>query len=159
MWPCPEIILSVFNNVIIPNLTLEPLTVKRHEHFCQFRTVMTSDSVNLDFSKPSILIMPSKAPTVKNSVPYCSTVQIDPHDILPVKDRQAFRDTLSEFDVVFSPSLPGYNCKVGLFQALMNKGLVLAYNAEEAFADVDRYTKLQPSLISIVDSILCHIAK
>lgn len=87
VWPCFEIILSVFNKGVTPNLTPELLTVKRHEHFCHIRPVIASDIVNKEFSKPRILAMPSRAPnskvTVKNRVSYCSTVQLDSRDNFP----------------------------------------------------------------------------
>lgn len=126
------------------------------------------------------------------------------------KRQTGFRDTLSKFHNVFSPSLPGYDGKAGSSKAVLNMGPVLptqrkgkllqysrkqqrlnlleeqcvfkppedlgitveylnplflrkkpngAFRLRTAFADVGRYTKLQPSLMPHVDSILRHIAQ
>lgn len=132
MWPCPDILHSVSNKVRIPNLTPEPLTVKRHEHLCQIRPAVISDNITSEVAESCIgsknseqQLRPKKTLTAKNSVPYSSTVQLNPHNVLTKNDRQAFLDTLSEFDNVFSPSLPGYNGKAGPFQATVNMGPVL----------------------------------
>jgi hypothetical protein len=127
MWPIPEIVHSVSKKVRIPNLTSEP----RHEHFCQIRTVMSSEHANSEncqldtkHSKTSQTSQLPKTTVLKNHL-HSSTVQLDPHGILPTKAKQAFSDTLREFDDVFSPSLPGYNGKAGPFQAVVNIGPVL----------------------------------
>jgi hypothetical protein len=67
---------------------------------------------------------PPKTTALKNHLHF-STVQLDPHGILPTKAKAAFSDTLLEFDDMFSPSLPGYNGKAGPSQAVVNMGLVL----------------------------------
>jgi hypothetical protein len=130
MWPIPEIVHSVSKKVQIPNLTSEPLTVKRHELFSQIRVVMSSESANSDncqlnteHCETSQTSQPPKTTALKNHL-HSSTVQLDPHGVLPTKANKAFSDTLREFDKVFSPSLPGYNGKTGPFQTVVNMGPV-----------------------------------
>ena len=80
--------------------------------------------LNTEHSKISQTSQLPNTTALKNHL-HSSTVQLDPHGILPTKAKQAFSDTLREFDDVFSPSLPGYNGKAGPFQAVVNMGPVL----------------------------------
>ena len=42
LWPPPGIISSVAKRIRIPNLSGEPIKLKRHEHFCQFSPVFNT---------------------------------------------------------------------------------------------------------------------
>ena len=41
MWPLPSVLASVAGRIRIPNLSAEPHTLKRHEHFCQVDPLST----------------------------------------------------------------------------------------------------------------------
>ena len=39
-WPQPDVVSSVVQAIRIPNLSTDPRTLKRHEHFCQVTPVL-----------------------------------------------------------------------------------------------------------------------
>ena len=41
MWPLPSVLASVAGRISIPNLSAQPHTLKRHEHFCQVDPLST----------------------------------------------------------------------------------------------------------------------
>ena len=78
MWPPPTILSSVAGKIRIPNLTSEPQTLRRNEHFCQvFPTVSPQREFKQQYAKP--LIGASKHEHNEN---FSSDIQLDPDNIL-----------------------------------------------------------------------------
>ena len=109
LWPQPSVVSSVARAIRIPNLSTEPRTLKRHEHFCQVIPVFEP--------KEGLTLPPSNAR-------YSAPVQVDPDRILPQAVRANFQALLREYDSVFDPQFPGYNGSAGPYQAKVNMGPV-----------------------------------
>ena len=78
LLPPPGIISSVAGRIRIPNLSCQPIQLKRHEHFCQvslFFTPSTHEQPQhtADLSKKSINLSPGTN--------FSSAVGVDPHNL------------------------------------------------------------------------------
>lgn len=118
LWPQPSVISSVARAIRIPNLSTEPRTLKRHEHFCQAIPVFEPKVV------PSTSRPPTQCPSLSSNSSHSATVQIDPDSILPQSVRADFHSLLREYDSVFDPQFPGYNGAAGPYKAKVNMGPV-----------------------------------
>ena len=118
LWPQPSLVSSVARAIRIPNLSTEPLTLKRHEHFCQAIPVFEPTEV------PATGLSPSQQMLPPPSTSHSASVQVDPDSILPQTVRAKFQSLLSEYDSVFDPQFPGYNGTAGPYQAKVNMGPV-----------------------------------
>ena len=114
----PVLVHSVGHKIRVPNLTSDPILVKKNDHFCQVRTVYSPETADYNENSP-----PNPSVT-KSSVPYSSLVCLDPDGILPHDTRDEIRQALLRYDGVFSPSLDGYNGHAGPFEAHVNMGPV-----------------------------------
>jgi hypothetical protein len=116
-WPQPDVTRSIEGIVRVPNLTGEPMTLKRHEHICQILPTYSPKRVkNEDIPK---------AQTVKTTTAttrHSAAVRVDPDNILPTEHRQSMVDILTEYDSVFTKQYKGYNGAAGPFQAQVNMG-------------------------------------
>ena len=126
VWPSPCILRSVSGKIRIPNLTDEPLILKRHEQFGQVCHVF-SPPTPVDL--PNVQTLPAKASIantrqVHSKITHSTAVQLDPDNMLPNTTQDKFRSLHDEYDDVFNPSFPGYNGKAGPFQAVVNMGPV-----------------------------------
>ena len=78
LLPPPGIISSVEGRIRIPNLSCQPIQLKRHEHFCQVSLVFTPSTheqpqLTADLSKKSINLSPGTN--------FSSAVGVDPHNL------------------------------------------------------------------------------
>ena len=110
----------VSGKVRIPNLTDEPKTVKRHEHFCQICSVANAENVPTNVPKLPTVVRQTITATTK----FSEHVNMDPNDILSRDMKEEFRKVLIEYDEVFNPTYGGYNGAVGPYQARVNMGPV-----------------------------------
>lgn len=117
-WPSPGLISSVSGSIRIPNLTLEPHTVKRNDHICKIRSTFCPETAN---AEPTILPKPVRSKTVTN---FSENVRIDPDSILTEEMRSRFRHLLHQHDIVFNPNFSGYNGAAGPIKAHVNMGPV-----------------------------------
>ena len=118
LWPQPGVVSSVVRAIRIPNLSTEPRTLKRHEHFCQVTPVFEPKEES-PTSQP-----PTQHPLPPSPASHSASVQVDPDRILPEAVRANFQSMLSEYDSVFDPQFPGYNGSAGPYQAKVNMGPV-----------------------------------
>ena len=116
LWPQPSVVSSVARAIRIPNLSTEPRTLKRHEHFCQVTPVFEPK----EDPGPS----PAQRPLPPSNSSHSASVQVDPDSILPQAIRANFQSLLREYDSVFDPQFPGYNGSAGPYQAQVNMGPV-----------------------------------
>ena len=93
------------------------------------------------FTSTPSLASPPQPLKPKSSLPFSSSVSIDPDYILPEDLRIKFRQLLQTCDRIIDPDMIGYNGA-----------------ADPSLADVARYSKPQPSLIPDVDTTLRTIA-
>ena len=102
----------------IPNLSTEPRTLKRHEHFCQVTPVFEPKEESPTSQSPT------QRPLPPSHASHSASVHVDPDRILPEAVRANFQSLLSEYDSVFDPHFPGYNGSTGPYQAKVNMGPV-----------------------------------
>ena len=101
MWPPSTILNSVTGKIRIPNLTSEPQTLRRNEHFCQaLPTLSPQRESEQQYAKP--LIGASKH---KHNENFSSDIQLDPDNILDLYTRQKFAKLHHEYDIVFDPNI------------------------------------------------------
>ena len=98
----------------IPNLSTEPRTLKRYEHFCQVTPVFEPKEESPTSQSPT------QRPLPPSHVSHSASVHVDPGRILPEAVRADFQSLLSEYDSVFDPQFPGYNGSAGSYQAKVN---------------------------------------
>ena len=124
IWPAPGVMASVAGKLRFPNLTTNPHTLKRHEHFCQVDQLRppstTDDALTTVSTLPIFSTRSSQLPNPRHSI----TVKVDPDNLLPQHMQEQFRTVLNEYDSVFDPAITGYNGAVGPFEARVNMGPV-----------------------------------
>ena len=125
MWPLPSVLASVAGRIRIPNMSAEPHTLKRHEHFCQVDPLSTPccDSP-VPAPGPSSPVYDVRATKHSSVTKHSDAVRLDPDDLLPPSIQSQFRELLTRYDRVFDPAITGYNGAVGPFQARVNMGPV-----------------------------------
>ena len=101
-----------------PNLSTEPRTLKRHEHFCQVTPVFEPKDESPTSQSPT------QRPLPPSHASHSASVHVDPGRILPEAVRANFQSLLSEYDSVFDPHFPGYNGSTGPYQEKVNMGPV-----------------------------------
>jgi hypothetical protein len=117
-FPNPAIVHTVGHKIRTPNLTSEPINVKRNDQFCQMRSVEVPKDRISDLDP--VVSKPAQNP----SVPCSSSVSVDPDGVLTEEARNMIHKALIEHYEVFGTSLDGYNDKAGPFQAHVNMGPV-----------------------------------
>lgn len=120
----PSILHSVGNKIRIENTGCNPVSLRKHEHFCQVRPVYVPSTDPEPGTSPNGTKNTSGT-HVKPSILYSSQVTIDPDGILTRETVQAMKDSLARNDTVFSPISRGYNGQAGPFQARVNIGPVM----------------------------------
>ena len=121
MWPLPSLVTSVARRLRIPNLTTDPLVIKKNAHVCKVYPVFDPKEDEREAS-PSIGIVGVEQTHSPQDKVHSSSVSVDPDNIFPVELKHDFTTLLREYDEVFSPKFPGYNGKAGPFQAVVNMG-------------------------------------
>ena len=116
-WPTPSIVSSVAGKIRIPNLSSEPLHLKRNEHFCQAHPVFTP-------SCEHETVETRRATIPSHVTKHTDHVKLDPDNVLCEETRANFRSLLNEYDSVFDPKVKGYNGHVGPFESKVNMGPV-----------------------------------
>lgn len=119
-----SILHSVGNKIRIENTRYNPVSLRKHEHFCQVRPVYVPSTEPEPGTSHNGTKNTSRT-HVKPSIPYSSQVTIDPDAILTRKTVQAMKYSLARNDTVFSPISRGYNGQAGPFQARVNIGPVM----------------------------------
>ena len=111
-WPPPQEIESIGSTLRITDTTTEPIVVKRSEHLCQVRPVVSE--VQDNSSVATCLPPPSS-----QSTPYSATVSLMSYD-----QKNQFHILHAEFDSVFNPEISLYNSESGPIEAHVNIGPV-----------------------------------
>jgi hypothetical protein len=121
VWPHPDIVHSINGRVRIPNSTNEPITLVKHEHFCQVRFIAEkSDTFPVAPNDTSVRLS-SPAPVLSSDT---HNIQLDPDSLFPSNIKAQFQALHSTYGSVFSPILSGYNGASGPFKAVVNMGPV-----------------------------------
>ena len=120
IWPEPQIVEAVGAKVRLVNSSQEPKLIGRHEHLSQ---ILPTEETSSSTSTPSLPSLPQPVKP-KSSLPFSSSVSIDPDNILPEDLRVKLRQLLQTYDRVFNPDITGYNGAAGPIQASVNIGPV-----------------------------------
>ena len=105
----------------IPNLSSDPRTLKRHEHFCQVTPVLEPKE---ESPSPS----PTRRPLPPSHASHSASVQVVPDCILPEAVRANFQSLLNDYDSVFDPQFPGFNGSAGPYHRGGNTPRELLHN-------------------------------
>ena len=119
LWPPPSIIPSVARTIHIPNLSNQPQSLKRNEHFCQLTPVFEPEADTVTTASSSERSVQSPTNHMRSAL-----VQFDPTNLLPSDIKAKFASIHREYDSVFDPALKGYNGAARQFQARVNIGPV-----------------------------------
>ena len=120
IWPEPQIVEAVGAKVRLVNSSQEPKLIGRHEHLSQ---ILPTEETSSSTSTPSLPSLPQSVKP-KSSLPFSSSVSIDPDNILSEDLRVKLRHLLQTYDRVFNPDITGYNGAAGPIQASVNIGPV-----------------------------------
>ena len=123
LWPPPSIVSSVAGKIRIPNLSSEPHSLKRNEHFCQVNPVF-SPVINVAASSTSSCEPCPRPSGPTGDIQHNSSVHLDPANALPPDIRAKFQELHDDYDEVFDPRIKGYNGAAGSFEAQVNMGPV-----------------------------------
>ncbi|CAH3035332.1 unnamed protein product, partial [Porites lobata] len=120
IWPEPQILEAVGTKVRLVNSSQEPKLIGRHEHHSQ---ILPTEETSSFTPTPSLPCLPQPVKP-KSSLPFSSSVSIDPDNILPEDLRVRFRQLLQTYDRIFDPDITGYNGAAGPILASVNIGPV-----------------------------------
>lgn len=125
LWPSPDIVSSIAGKIRIPNLSSEPILLKRNQHFGQISPVFVPSDQVPSLDSGSVVNPPQKSrASTSLNVKHSADVRNDPDNLLPPDMSAEFRSLLDEFDEVFDANIKGYNGAVGPFEAKVNMGPV-----------------------------------
>ncbi len=146
LWPEPDVMDTVGGKIRLPNNTTEPITLSRHEQFCQIHHVISPMEV------PSDEIIAGTCKISPCSTVYSNLISVNPDKVLPPEIEAQFRDVNTQFDDVFNPAYSGYNGASGPFKAVVNMGPVLPpqrkgrvpqYSRDKLSALQDKFDELE----------------
>ena len=120
IWPEPQILEAVGAKVRLVNSSQETKLIGRHKHLSQ---ILLTEETSSFTSTPSLSSLPQSVKP-KSSLPFSSSVSIEPDNILPEDRRVKFRQLLQTYGRIFDPDITGYNGAAGPFLASMNIGPV-----------------------------------
>jgi hypothetical protein len=123
------ILHCVGNKIRIENTSSDPVRVRQHAHLCDIRQVYVSST--------DLVHMPTDDCTSSENIPrhvapYSSQITVDPDGILPSKTVQAFKDVLTNNDLILGPISDGLQwtrCTLHIKPVLppQRKGRLLQY--------------------------------
>ena len=119
-WPEPQILEAVGAKVRLGNSSQEPKLIGRQEHLSQ---ILPTEEMSSSTSTSSLPNLPQPVKP-KTSLPFSSSVTVDPDKILPEDLRFKLRQLLQTSDCIFDPDRTGYNGAAGPIQASVNIGPV-----------------------------------
>ena len=111
---------AVRAKVRVVNNSQELKLIGRHEHLSQ---ILPTEETSSFTSTPYLPSLPQPVKP-KSSLPFSSSVSIDPDNILPEDLRVKFRQLLQTYDRIFDPDITGYNGAAGPILASVNIGPV-----------------------------------
>ena len=119
MWPLPDMFTSVAGKIRISNLTNQPQTLKRHEHFCQVHAVSIPTEADVCTTQSTSCVKSA------NMLAFHSdSIHLDPDHVFPHDMLTKFKTLSHQYDDVFNQAITGYNGASGPFRAVVNMGPV-----------------------------------
>ena len=124
LWPSPQVLTCSDTTIRIPNLSANPLSIRKDDHLCQIvRTVTVEQS---DYIKNNQEIASPKPPPMihENHLAYKDII-IDPDNITPPEYKDRLESICDSYNHVFRSKIGGYNGRDGAVKAVVNMGPVL----------------------------------
>jgi hypothetical protein len=118
-WPNVQEVAAVGHVIRVPNMSDNPIVLKRNEHICQIRPISVMDETLTDNTAGG------PPPTTTPSRPFSRDISIDPDNCLSPNMRNKFKELHSEFDDVFNPAVSKYNGASSKLEAIVNMGSTL----------------------------------
>ena len=104
----------------IANLSNEPRTIKRSQHFCLVRPTFSPDTLpNKNTTLVRKLLKYSE-----HTASHSAAVNLDPDNTLSPEIKAQFMKTLDTYREVLNPNFKGYNGAIGPLKAVVNMGQV-----------------------------------
>ncbi|CAH3139136.1 unnamed protein product [Porites lobata] len=124
LWPEPGIISSVLRAIRIPNLSPEPRTLKRHEHFCQVTPVFEPKDESPTSQSPTQRPLPPSHASHSTSIQSFKVILADPlHAPCPCRGH----DSNDGDDPDTTPPHP--RCLTSLMLSLLQPSICLTFLA------------------------------
>lgn len=144
-WPSPQEIMAVDGHIRVINSTLEPILLKKGEHFAQVHEVHSvsdpTPAVEMDTLKPP-----------GHKAPFSDNISLDPDNILPSSVRAKFTDLHRSHDDAFNPAVAKYNgasgdikghVNMGPVQPPQRKGRLPSYNRDKMITLQQKFDELE----------------
>ena len=123
-WFPPQEVADTDHEIRLTNTTHSPVTIKKHTHVCQIRSVKEVDPLP---PTPEVVV-PDSAPmddhhtSLSKGQPFSAAVQINPDNLVSGDVAERVVEINRMYDRVFSPELPLYNGRSGNIQCHINMG-------------------------------------
>ena len=117
-WLEPTISECIGGVVRIPNLSTQPVLIRKHQHLAQIHYTTcgegdSSDNYDMSASAPN-----------QPQPPYSNDVKVDPQNQLTALEKRRFADLNKRYDNVFNKRIGKYNDASGRVRAYINMGPV-----------------------------------
>ena len=110
-----------------PNLSGEPIQLKRHDYYSQVSPVFTPSTHEQPQYTADLFKQPINLSLSASGTSLSSAVRVDQDNLLRPDMQSSFR-SLSDFDSVFDPTIQDYKGAIGPFKAKVNMGPVEEHN-------------------------------
>ena len=117
-WPPPGIASVVDGYIRIPNMSSDPIHIRKNHHVCQVTSLTDIDNC------PNQISLDVPQATQKSDKASYSDIIIDPNNKLSPKERQTFDTLHSKYHAVFHHDIGCYNDASGKIRASINIGSV-----------------------------------
>ena len=101
-WVQPTVTTVVSNSVRLPNLSDQPVVIKKHQHLVQVHRTSRPSTA----SHPSLPVhSKSVTPAAISPSNFSKNISIDPSNVLSADEQKAFHQLHSRYDNVFNPRI------------------------------------------------------
>ena len=121
VWFPPQEVADRDHQIEITNTSDEPITLKKHSHVCQIRSVKEICTPLGDGLTQHSISKPPRVPN-SNNCSFSKSVQVNPDNLVSSKFAQKAMEINKMYDRVFCPELPMYNGHSGNVQCHINMG-------------------------------------
>ena len=124
-WPQPSFVSVSKGLLSIPNLTNDPVAIKKNQHLGNLRRVVNYDLESIEDSvvpSPNMPVQLVKIHNTVGNIRHFEKVSVDPDGQLTTQQQKEFKALNQKFSTVFEPSFTGYNDASGPIRAHISLG-------------------------------------